>query len=294
MTALRVEGFGGQIDFDGTTVKISRDGWRATGPDREIALADIERLEHKAASALVNGHLRFVVPGLNAKRATADLNSVVFAKKHNADFEEMKNLISEAITLRGPLTATEIEEIAARNAKEIELAVAASLETLRKLDFVEYNGHTASYKGYRYLLGARRPIAGANAEFESGADRSRPTLTRIGAGALLAGPVGAIAGGMFKKDKTRVYVTIIFPDDATVIIDGPAKDEKKLRNFAEAVNRISRSEAKFVEQEAEDSNPVQAEGSPADQLLQLKGLLDAGVLTDEQYQQKAAPLIDQL
>jgi hypothetical protein len=80
-------------------------------------------------------------------------------------------------------------------------------------------------------------LAGAHAEYEPGADISgRTTLTRVAAGAIIAGPVGAVVGGLFKKDRARGYVSITFPDGNMIVIDGPVKDEKKLRGFAATIN----------------------------------------------------------
>lgn len=86
----------------------------------------------------------------------------------------------------------------------------------------------------------KRPIAGATAVAESGTASKSPTLTRVVAGGMLAGPAGAIVGGLFQKDKSRFYVTVRFADEAVVIIDGPSKDESKLRQFAEKINAASR------------------------------------------------------
>lgn len=108
-----------------------------------------------------------------------------------------------------------------------------------------YGVHAIQKNGdYRYLPEGKfknvvKPVAGAQAIFELGADKSRPTLTRVGAGALLAGPAGAIVGALFQKDTSRNYITVIFADGDTVIIDGPAKDEKKMRTFAERIRDLA-------------------------------------------------------
>lgn len=109
-----------------------------------------------------------------------------------------------------------------------------------------YGVHRVNRSEYVYLpkgafKSVRKPVAGASAEFESGADiGGRTTLTRVAAGAIIAGPVGAIVGGMFRKDRNRVYVTISFADGEVAVIDGPARDESKLRAFAAKVNAAAR------------------------------------------------------
>lgn len=108
-----------------------------------------------------------------------------------------------------------------------------------------YRAHRIMDGLYTYLPSGQlkaisKRVAGAAADFESGADQKRTTLTRVAVGAIIAGPAGAIVGGMFKKDKSRVYVTVAFPDGEVAIVDGPAKDEKKLREFTLIVNRAGR------------------------------------------------------
>lgn len=108
--------------------------------------------------------------------------------------------------------------------------------------FALYETHKVSNGEYSFLPDGkfkkvRRPIAGAVAEYEAGSSvGGRTTLTRVAAGALLAGPAGAIVGGMFKKDVSKGYVTTTFPDGTVVILEGPLKDESKLRQFAAKVN----------------------------------------------------------
>lgn len=88
----------------------------------------------------------------------------------------------------------------------------------------------------RLAKGERLPIGGASASVEDGADTNRPTLTRVGAGAIIAGPLGAIVGGLVRKDTSRIYVTVEFPDGRAVVIDAPRKDSAKAREFAAKVN----------------------------------------------------------
>ncbi|GAA1323181.1 DUF4429 domain-containing protein [Leucobacter albus] len=299
MTALRVEGFGGHVEFDGIVLKLGTKGLgKAANETREIRLSDVERIDFVAATRFSNGQLRFAIPGQTAKKAVLDPNSVFFTRKQAPQFEQLHQTLSQSLAERGELSSAERDAIQtafeAQRATEYAVLEDRIEELKRKTAGVVYAGHIVDYKGYRHGLGLKRPIEGATAEFESGADRSRPTLTRIGGGALLAGPVGAIAGGMFKKDKTKGYVTIVFPDGATVIVEGPAKDEKKMREFASAVTRIGAAELKREGGSTEAAAPEATEPGVADQLLKLKQLLDAGVLTQEQYDEKTRPLIANL
>jgi len=105
-----------------------------------------------------------------------------------------------------------------------------------------YGAHSVRKGDYRYVptngfKPVGKPVVGAIAEFESGAGvGGRTTLGRVAAGAIVAGPIGAVVGGMFKKDRAKVYVTTTFADGEVVILEGPAKDESQIRDFARKVN----------------------------------------------------------
>lgn len=69
----------------------------------------------------------------------------------------------------------------------------------------------------------------------------RPTLTRVGAGALVAGPVGAILGGMFSKkvDQRELYL-MIDGDKASWLVPVHPRRSGEARQFANAVNSSAR------------------------------------------------------
>lgn len=82
----------------------------------------------------------------------------------------------------------------------------------------------------------KRSVAGAEAEFEHGGEvGKRTTVTRVAAGAIIAGPLGAIVGGVLRKQQNRVYVTVTLPDGDVMLADAPVKDERKAREFARTV-----------------------------------------------------------
>lgn len=105
-----------------------------------------------------------------------------------------------------------------------------------------YGVHTVANGNYVYMESFKRvvkPIGGAVAEFDPGYSDESPTLTRVAAGAIIAGPVGAIVGGMFMKQKGRCYVTVTFADGEVAVIDGPVSDTSKLRHFTQQVMKAS-------------------------------------------------------
>lgn len=102
-----------------------------------------------------------------------------------------------------------------------------------------------NFEGYSLVNGKVRKgfqswdVTGAHAQVDNGASSQRMTLTRVGAGAVVLGPLGAILGGMAKKDRSRVYVLIEFATGEAISFDLSIKDEKKAREFAQKVNGAS-------------------------------------------------------
>lgn len=86
----------------------------------------------------------------------------------------------------------------------------------------------------------RKSVEGAVASFDAGNASTRIGAGRVIAGGVLFGPVGAVAGGLLRKQAGRVYVTIEWPDGGVVIAEGPVKDEGKAREFAARVSRAGR------------------------------------------------------
>ncbi|KKI20562.1 MULTISPECIES: DUF4429 domain-containing protein [unclassified Leucobacter] len=228
---LRAEGYNGQIDFDGETVTIGRAGWRGKighgSASRVVPVENIARIDWQEPNLLTNGILRFAVPGEVDSQMTNDRNAVIFLKKHRAAFEAVRDAVAALIP---------------EGAEAALVGAAPAGSTKPSAKPAKYDDHRAT--GTEYTVGGslmpkvKKPIAGTTALFENGADTKRSTLTRIGAGAVLAGPLGAVGGALLRKNTSKCYVTITFADGDSVIVEGPAKDEKELREFAAGVNRL--------------------------------------------------------
>lgn len=88
-------------------------------------------------------------------------------------------------------------------------------------------------------LGRSWPIAECAAVVDQGANiSSRMTATRVVGGAVLLGPLGAILGGLAKKDRSKVFLAIDVPGDA-ILIEVKGKHEGKARKFALQVNQAA-------------------------------------------------------
>lgn len=79
----------------------------------------------------------------------------------------------------------------------------------------------------------------AKVEFETGANAgSRITATRVVTGGVLFGPIGAIAGGLLRKNINKVYVVITFADGSNGLIEAPAKKETEARKFVNQLQMV--------------------------------------------------------
>ena len=108
MSAAR--GYNGTVSFDGHVVSITREGVLARvsfgRSEKRIPIRSIAAIQIKPAGALTNGFIQFTVPGgierggqhgSRTLNAASDENSVVFLRKHQADFERIRDEIEAAI-----------------------------------------------------------------------------------------------------------------------------------------------------------------------------------------------------
>jgi hypothetical protein len=105
--AASATGVNGQLEFDGTTVKILRRGLMAkatqgfTKGDKSIPIKMISSIQFKKGGLIANGYIQFAT-GAGESRggihdAVKDENSVVFWMGANEEFEEFKDLVQEQI-----------------------------------------------------------------------------------------------------------------------------------------------------------------------------------------------------
>ena len=99
------QGHNGQITIEGDWLVITRKGFGRIGHsagDRRIPLASITAVQMRPAGALTNGFIRFTVPGSpelrgGMRNAGSDENAVLFTKKHQAEFEAVRQTIESYI-----------------------------------------------------------------------------------------------------------------------------------------------------------------------------------------------------
>jgi hypothetical protein len=101
---------GGTVSFDGEWVTISRKGLNrltvGKGTKR-VHASQITAVQLKPAGPLINGFIQFSIPGGTERRsaygsqtkdAVRDENSVVFTKKQQPPFEQLRDAIEAAIS----------------------------------------------------------------------------------------------------------------------------------------------------------------------------------------------------
>jgi hypothetical protein len=85
--------------------------------------------------------------------------------------------------------------------------------------------------------GSRRQVRGSTAVIESAATaKNRMTATRVVGGFALFGPLGAVIGGMSKKDLSRIFVIVTLADGTVWTDEIKGKKESDARQFIGAVN----------------------------------------------------------
>jgi hypothetical protein len=129
---MEAKGRGGQIEFDGQYVTITRRGFIARSTvgkgEKRIHVSQISSVQWKKAGAIVNGFIQFSLPGGNERRsrfgsqtsdAQKDENSVVFTFQQQKPFEELRAAVEAAIAAQHAPVAPAAAPSAASVADEL-------------------------------------------------------------------------------------------------------------------------------------------------------------------------------
>lgn len=98
--------------------------------------------------------------------------------------------------------------------------------------------HTEGFVRYR---GEQQDVASCHATVDTaGSVRDRATLTRVLGGAVVAGPVGAIVGGLLRKrvDERQVLL-VVAGDRYDWVVEVPARLLGEAHRFAGRLNRTA-------------------------------------------------------
>lgn len=101
---ISVKGMNGTIDFDGSTLTITRKGIGNRG-SKIIPASSVGGVQIRPATTLVNGFIQFSIVGEVSRSsggagrlqdAANDENAVIFTKKHAGDFEALRDAVIAA------------------------------------------------------------------------------------------------------------------------------------------------------------------------------------------------------
>ena len=102
---LYAKGVNGQITVSGDWLTIHRKGFGRLGHskgDRRIPIGSITAVQMRPGGMFANGFVKFTVPGSPEIRgglnsASSDENAVVFRKKHQAEFDAVRDRVEQYI-----------------------------------------------------------------------------------------------------------------------------------------------------------------------------------------------------
>lgn len=105
---MQAKGVNGQVAVDGDWLTITRKGLGRVGHskgDRRIPLGQITAVQMRPAGPLVNGFIRFTIPGSPVARgglenAGKDENAVIFTRKHQVEFDAVRAQVEAYISAK--------------------------------------------------------------------------------------------------------------------------------------------------------------------------------------------------
>ena len=186
---------------------------------RIIPLTHVREVDFAAPSMLKPGHLRII---MRSDQERGDLNYDTYAVrlgggrrlKEAKEFAEQLQAAVDAVGYEEPAAPTDAIKIATpfkdlvkslQDAGDAYTEARKSIATFRGMAL---SGGTVSYGRKSW------PASDCEIVIDTGANVSaRVTATRVAAGALLAGHIGALIGSIAKKDRSAIYMTLLTPDD---------------------------------------------------------------------------------
>lgn len=186
----------------------------------------VESVEFVPKSFGVKPNLRLTLrdrsgfnPGIGA-----DMNAIIGSKHDEAAITELRDAIEQLVADAEPADQGPTMR------QPYKGAVIAPTGSVKFGDLV-LDGRTI------YSDGQAAPVDQARAEVvDADAARSRLTATRLAAGALVAGPLGAIVGGLARKSTGRIYVMVTTDDGRVLSGEGPSKEAGKAAEISARIN----------------------------------------------------------
>jgi hypothetical protein len=215
---------------------------RAVGT-RVIPYEHILSLDYKMPKMFGEGHLRIITrESQKTVKTVIDTFATRLDKKKEA--EELHRALQERVqgaVYVVPPAADEPDQVD-RDVTLTELGEVFKNALGSSVVFQDLTlqGHLLKQKPSKiYLPPKEWPVAKCEAHVETGAAvTARVTATRVMAGAAYGGATGALIGAIAKKDRTKVYLNIVTPDEV-ILKEVRGLDETKAREFANKVNKAA-------------------------------------------------------
>lgn len=147
---LEAKGYGGSVTFDGQFVEIKRSGLGrlvvGKGTKR-IHVRHISSIQVKPAGPMTNGFIQFSMSGGDERRsqfgrqtfdAAGDENSMIFTRKQQPAFEQLRRAIEDAMSVPPP-----IQQVAPPSGLADQLAKLSQLRSTGALSDAEFEAAKA-------------------------------------------------------------------------------------------------------------------------------------------------------
>ena len=191
-----------------------------------IPFEQITQINDKKPTATQNGSYEIISEGY-APGGQGRPQEVIYLRKHRAVIEQLSKLIEDRSGTTTPADASD-------NPSPIPFSSHRTPDAPLPFNGWRIDGRKLRGDGQEFDL------AGAQVEFEAGANAgSRITATRVVTGGVLFGPIGAVAGGLLRKNRNKVYIVITFADGSSGLIEAPAKKETQARKFANHLQSVA-------------------------------------------------------
>lgn len=221
---------GTTADITGRAISLTHGRLRRLGGVPEhvtIPFNRITRVKHEKPKGMSNGTIELFTPDYHPTGAGRP-HEIVYTKKHQAAADQLVHA-----AMQGKQTPTPSHGGIDRAAY-----TAGRREDAKPI--ATFAGWTLTRTTIE-AEGQQHPIQGARAEVETSGDMGKQVRAgRVITGGVLFGPAGAVVGGLLRKSRNQIYITITFPNGDTGLIEAPAKQETEARRFAVAINNAAK------------------------------------------------------
>lgn len=245
-TPITLKGLNGTVTLTDDAVVLTFAGMSASkaqknASPRAVPLGAIDDVEVTPPKGIKPGHLRLVVRGADgyAHDAGRDLNAVLLGVDARPHLEQFADATRAAAAEAVPVETFHTD---AGSAPAPAYAPRPKAEPTLARTSAKFAGVKVRTDGTIHYRGEVRPLPGTAATVQTaGQLRERTTATRVAAGAILAGPLGAVLGGLFRKkiDDRTLFLTIE-GDGYAWVVEVDIKEERQARQFAAALNVAGR------------------------------------------------------